>query len=684
VDDHADVVIVGAGAAGGVVARRLAEAGLGVVVLEQGNWPDRESFRGASADWELNGRKQWSAVPGIREDPADYPVDLEASAMGVVNYNGVGGGTVLYQGAWLRLFPSDFRARSLDGVGDDWPVTYDELRPFYDEVDRQFGVSGLGGDPAYPPADDPPLPPLPVGEAGLRVARAQDRLGWHWWPHPCSIASVPYEGRHPCVRRGTCAQGCNEGAKASTDLTHFPPFLAAGGRLVTGARVRRIIVGEDRLAQGVEWVDPGGAEHFQAADVVVCAANGIGTPRLLLLSADSRFPDGLANSSGLVGRRLMMHPHQRAIGLFDDSLGTWQGQNGAYLVCLEFHETDTRRGFVRGAKWTLAPTGGPLGLALGADVWGAGHHGHLAERLGRTVGWNVMVEDLPDEANRVELSERSVDSSGLAAPRLVYRVDDNAERILAWNVARATESLIEAGARRVEYTRAPLNGHFMGTARMGDDPTTSVVDRWGLAHDVPNLAVVDGSLFVTAGSTNPTATICALALRTAQHLVERRRDLPRPRRRSRPVAPGYAKDDRPPAPPRPRPRPLDLAPDERARLGRLADALIPGDERMPPAGAVVARLLDAVMAARPDLVGQLHDLLAVGFSSAPDRLADLRHRPTAWAALVTTVAGAYYLAPEVHTALGYPGLVALPVVVEFPQYVAEGLLERVGAPGSHH
>lgn len=418
---------------------------------------------------------------------------------------------------------------------------------------------------------------------------------------------------------------------------------------------------------------------------MICAANGIGTPRLLLLSADPRFPDGLANSSGLVGRRLMMHPHQRAIGLFDDSLGTWQGQNGAYLVCLEFHETDTRRGFVRGAKWTLAPTGGPLGLALGADVWGADHHRHLAERLGRTVGWNVMVEDLPDQANRVDLSERAVDSSGLAAPRLTYRVDDNAERILAWNVARATESLLEAGARRVEYTRAPLNGHFMGTARMGDDPATSVVDRWGLAHDVPNLAVVDGSLFVTAGSTNPTATICALALRTAQHLVERRRDLPVPRRRARPVAAGYAPHHRPRVTGSlSTARPLDLTADQWGRLARLADALIPGDGPMPPAGSVVGRLLGAVTAARPDLIDPLQAVLAVEFSSAPDRLAQLRPEPTQWAALVTTVAGAYYLAPEVHAGLDYPGLVALPVVVEFPAYVAEGLLERVAEPSAHH
>lgn len=681
-EDHADVVIVGAGAAGGVVARRLAEAGIGVVVLEQGDWPDRDSFRGASADWELNGRKQWSAVPAVRGNPADYPLDLAESEMGVVNFNGVGGGTVLYQGAWLRLFPSDFSARSLDGVGDDWPIGYDELRPFYDEVDRQFGVSGLGGDPAYPPADDPPLPPLPVGEAGLRVARAQDRLGWHWWPHPCSIASVAYQGRHPCVRRGTCAQGCNEGAKASTDLTHFPPFLSAGGRLVTGARATRVVVGSDGLAQGVEWVDPDGGEHFQPADLVVCAANGIGTPRLLLLSAGGRFPDGLANSSGLVGRRLMMHPHQRAIGRFDDSLGTWQGQNGALLACFEFHETDTRRGFVRGAKWTLAPTGGPLGLALGTDLWGADHHRYVAERLGRTVGWNVMVEDLPDDRNRVELSGSARDSSGLAAPKLVYRVDDNAERILAFNVARATESLLEAGARSVEYTRAPMNGHFMGTARMGDNPATSVVDRWGLAHDVANLAVVDGSVFVTAGSTNPTATICALALRTADHLARRRHDLPVPRRRSKPVVPGFH------ARPKPAPTALvaqEVTATERQRFARLAELLLPGDGQAPGAAAVgvSGKLLDAVVAARPDLVDGLHGVLDVGFPSAAGRLDELRADPASWTTLVTAAAGAYYLAPEVHTALGYPGLVPQPVVIEFPEYAAEGLLERVRAPSAY-
>ncbi len=676
--DRADVLVIGAGAAGGVAARRLVEAGLAVTVLEQGDWPDRDSFRGASADWELSGRKQWSAVPSVRDGTADYPVDLTESAMGVVNYNGVGGGTVLYQGAWLRLFPSDFCARSVDGVGDDWPISYDDLRPFYDRVDRQFGVSGLGGDPRYPAAAEPPLPPLPIGEAGLRVARAHARLGWHWWPHPCSIASAPYEGRHPCVRRGTCAQGCNEGAKASTDVTHWPAFVAAGGRLVTGARVSRIVVGPDGLAAGAEWLDGQGRVHRTEADAVVTAANGIGTPRLLLLSAGTTCPDGVANSSGLVGRRLMMHPHQRAIGLFDDVLGTWQGQNGAFICCLEFHETDPRRDFVRGAKWTLAPTGGPLGLALGADVWGPHHHRHLAERLGRSVGWNVMVEDLPDEANRVELSKAAVDGSGLAAPKLVYRVDDNAERILAWNVARATESLAEAGAWQVEYTRHALNGHFMGTCRMGDDPATSVVDRYGLAHDVPNLAIIDGSVFVTAGSTNPTSTICALALRTAEHLLDRRRDLPRPSRRRSFAVSGPASVEVPVE--------LSTAPGpafttvERARLAALADVLIPGGDGMPSASevGVAGDLLDAVVRSRPDLVGELRAVLTADEADERTILGDLGERPGRRAALLTALAGAYYLSPVVHRALGYPGLVALPVTpADYPEYVAEGLLDHI-------
>jgi choline dehydrogenase-like flavoprotein len=524
-----DVLIIGAGASGGVVARRLAEAGIGVLCLEQGGWHDRMEYRGAELDWELTARKQWSGSPNIRGLTDDYPVDDADSDISPLMFAGVGGSMLLFAGAWPRLLPSDFRVRTLDGVADDWPIGYAELQPYYERGDRQIGVSGLGGDPAYPPGEDPPLPPLPIGAGGLKVARAHSRLGWHWWPEPNAILSAPYDGRNPCVQRGTCMQGCNEGAKASTDLTHWPVAIAHGARLVTGARVRRLDTNERGLVIGATWLDRDGGEHFQAASTVVLAANGIGTPRLLLLSASPRHPDGLANSSGLVGRRLMMHPFASVTGLFDESLESWQGHFGCSIESFEFYETDERRGFVRGAKWGLAPTGGPVNAALpsraGEQVWGEEHHLHVRNRLGRGASWGLFGEDLPDESNQVTLSTSATDSSGLPAPELHYRVSDNSRRLLDFHIAKASESLVEAGAHTVEVDRLMRYSgwHLLGTARMGSDPATSVVDEWNRAHDVPNLYVVDGSCFVTSGGVNPTSTICALALRAADHLVDTRR-----------------------------------------------------------------------------------------------------------------------------------------------------------------
>ncbi len=526
-EDRADVLIIGAGASGGISARYFAEAGLSVVCLEQGRWHDRGEFRGTSADWEITGRKQWFPGPTIRDLPQDYPLNEEESDIAPLMFNGVGGSMILYAGVWPRMLPSDFRVRTLDGIADDWPLTYEELQPYYERTEAQIGVSGLEGDPAYPAGAPPPLPPLPLGPGALKIARAHDRLGWHWWPEPNAILSRPYQGRRPCVQAGTCQQGCNEGAKASTDLTHWPIAIQHGASLITGARVHRVVT-ENGLATGAEWIDEDGNTHFQAADVVVLAANSIGTARILLNSATPEWPDGLANSSGLVGRRLMMHPFASVTGLFDENLESWQGQFGCSIESFEFYETDESRGFVRGAKWGLAPTGGPINMALparaGESEWGPDHHLRFRERFGRGQSWGLFGEDLPNADNQVVLDDKLTDSSGIPAPKIIYKVSDNSRKLLDFHIEKATESMVEAGALKVETdSLMRYSGwHLLGTARMGTDPKTSVMDRWGCSHDIPNLYAVDGSLFVTSSGTNPTSTIAALALRTAEHMVQNR------------------------------------------------------------------------------------------------------------------------------------------------------------------
>jgi choline dehydrogenase-like flavoprotein len=528
----ADVLIVGAGASGGVAALELARRGFRVVCLEQGDWHIPDDFTGGKPEWELTRLKQWNASPNTRGAAQDYPIDTADSPIEPLIFNGVGGSTIMFSGHWVRALPSDFRVRTLDGVAEDWPFTYDDLRPFYDEITHHIGASGLDGDPAYPDNHTFPLPPMPIGKYGLAAAKGMDKLGWHWWPAPNAIASRKFKDRPACLRYGACESGCPTGAKASTDLTHWREAVSLGAVLITGARVRQLTVDNQGLVTGAEYVDRDGTVRHQSAGVTVLAANGVGTPRLLLNSTSALHPDGLANSSGLVGKRLMMHPYASVYGTYEEELETWLGPTGQALQSMQFYETDTSRGFVRGAKWNLMPTGGPLTHTLWEqgepwrDSFGAAFHQRLRSTFGRLTEWGITTEDLPEEHNEVVLDPVLTDSNGIPAPKLRYTISENTQRMLDFHVARAVEAHEAAGAVSVQTIPVVRHSgfHLLGTARMGDDPATSVVDQWGRAHDVPNLFVIDGSVFVTSTGVNPTATIMAVALRAMRHLADTHHD----------------------------------------------------------------------------------------------------------------------------------------------------------------
>ena len=521
-----DVLIVGGGASAAAAAWSLADTRMRIVCLEQGGWPDPASYPTNRRDWEARGMDEFAFSPNQRKGSADYPINDTESPFKIANYNAVGGGTVIFGGHFPRMHPSDFRVRSLDGIADDWPIDYATLEPFFAENDRMMGVSGLTGDPAYP-AKRPPLPPLPLGRSGETLARGFNRLGWHWWPADVAITSREYEGRAPCINLGHCASGCAQGAKASTDITYWPAAIRAGVEVRTHCRVSEVRVNAAGMASGVVYFDAQGVEQFQPAEVVILAANGVGTPRLLLNSTSGHFPDGLANSSGLVGRNLMFHPCGQVVGVFDEALDGWRGAQN-WLFSQEFYESDPARGFLRGYTMEATRGSGPgltamSGLLSGRIPAGEGHHAALQRYLGRTTGFVLICEDLPEEHNRVTLDPVLTDANGIPAPKISYTLSENSLRMMEHARKKAGEVLHAAGAHSI-YETMPLAAggwHLMGTARMGTDPERSVVNPWGRCHDVRNLFIIDGSIFVTSGGVNPTSTIQALALYIADAMKQR-------------------------------------------------------------------------------------------------------------------------------------------------------------------
>ena len=522
-----DVLIIGAGASAAAAAYSLSDTRMHIVCLEQGDWPNPANYPSTHQETEFSQLTNYHISPNARQSNADYPINETNSPIKVANFNGVGGGTVLYAAHFPRLHPSDFRVKTLDGIADDWPISYADLEPYYAENDRVIGVAGLEGDPAYPPKEVQ-LPPVPLGQVGETFAAAFNKLGWHWWPSDAAIATMEYEGRPPCKNLGPCISGCAQGSKASADVVYWPEAMRRGIELRTKCRVREITVNEEGFAEGVIYYDENGDEVELKAHVVIVACNGVGTPRLLLNSKSTLFPDGLANSSGMVGKNLMFHPTASVKGIFENRLDAYMGPNGCGIWSKEFYETDASRGFVRGYTFEVARGAGPVRTALewmgrGRIEWGSNFRTEHEKLFDRTAGFITMCEDLPEEHNRVTLDPELTDRHGIPAPKINYTLGENSIRMLEHSIDRCSELLEAAGAKEIIRTGLlPHAGwHLLGTARMGTDPATSVVNDWGRSHDVRNLFIIDGSIFVTSGGCNPTSTIQALALYISDQIKQR-------------------------------------------------------------------------------------------------------------------------------------------------------------------
>jgi choline dehydrogenase-like flavoprotein len=530
--EEVDFVIVGAGAAGGVLAKELSTKGFSVVVLEQGPWRQPHDFHHDEAGVVL----LENMLTSLAEQPQTVRGSADEKAVprrAVVYAAGVGGSSVHFSGNYWRMRPVDFRERSL--LGDiagtgfaDWPITYDELEPYYTKVDWEIGVSGAPG-PADPPRSRPyPLPPMPVKSSGVLLEQAARKLGMHAQPGPVAILSRPYDGRPGCVHCGYCIGfGCEVGAKSSTLVTMFPKAVATGNCEVRArATVMHVLTTAAGRVDGVVYRDADDVEQHQRARAVILAANGAETPRLLLLSASTRQPDGLANSSGLVGRYLMYNGHAEVDAAFEHPLNEYRSIQVTRIIH-DFYDSDPARGFYGGggidARQYFSPgTFGLWGMPPDAPLWGAGFKRDIAELYTRTMQIVCATTSLAVESNAVSLDPDLKDRWGRPALRITYRDHPDDISTARFLQDRARELAGAAGARRIwewPIEELPIGYHLLGTCRMGDDPRTSVVDRFHRAHDVRNLFICDGSSFVTSGRGQPTMTIQALAFRAAEHIA---------------------------------------------------------------------------------------------------------------------------------------------------------------------
>ncbi|MCY4032948.1 MAG: GMC family oxidoreductase [Hyphomicrobiales bacterium] len=508
--DDSVVVVIGTGAGGGVLAGELAVKGINVVALEAGGRYFPEDY--VNDEWDSFAQLAWTDA---RTTSGNWRVSRDFSGLPAWIVKAVGGTTVHWAGASLRFQEHEFRVRSeygnIPGANLlDWPLTLQELEPYYDRAEKNLGVTRTHGIPGLPGSNN-----YLVFEAGAKA------LGYkNVHTGRMAINSEDYDGRLACQQTGFCFQGCKWGAKWSSGYVDIPRGEATGNLEVREhAHAARIEHNSEGKVTGVTYFDKDGNEHRQRARLVCVAGNSFESPRLLLNSASAMFPDGLANSSGQVGKNYMRHMTGSVYGIFDKPVRMWRGTTMAGIVTDEARN-DPSRGFVGGYEMETLALGIPFMAAfLNPGAWGREFTTAL-DSYENMAGMWLVGEDMPQETNQISLSPDTKDQWGL--PVVNVHFSDHANDIAMRNHAyRQGKAIYEAvGATRTMPTPPYPSTHNLGTNRMSEKVHEGVVNKWGQSHDISNLFVSDGSQFTTGGAENPTLTIVALAFRQADHIAE--------------------------------------------------------------------------------------------------------------------------------------------------------------------
>ena len=509
-NEEVDYCIIGVGSAGGVLLQRLARAGFNVVGLEAGPFWDTER------DWvsdEAGSHQLYWTDP--RVTGGSDPLALGANNSG----KGVGGGSVHWAAFVPRLHPSDFEVYTRDGVGADWPISYQDLKAYYEQIELEMPVAG----PAWYPWGDPhgyPYGPHPMGGVGNALIKGCTALGIGVSiGGPVAILSGSRADRPHCIYRGFCIQGCKVGAKASTLVTHVPDAIHSGAEIRPHSMASRIEFNRATgRVTGVHYFDRDGYPHFLKARAVIVCGYAIETPRLLLNSACPGHEHGLANSSGTLGRYLMAQAGNVVLGRFDQPVRMYKAPP-AHALTEEFYETDPKNDFARGFA---IQTVGPLPMAFAKQMmaaknaWGWGLRREMMD-YNHWACFGLLGEILPWPDNTVTLSQTDRDQFGLPVAHVTFNLHPNDKRLI--KAAKDKTEAVMHAAGATEVVQEARYAHLVGAARMSATPDTGVCDGFGRTWDVSNLFVMDGSVMPTQGSANPGLTIQALAARTADYLI---------------------------------------------------------------------------------------------------------------------------------------------------------------------